>query len=160
MEILAVAAILGLLPAAIAASKGRNFLIWWIYGTVLFIVAVIHILLMSSQKTSESELSMSTAPVLNQQATCPTCQKTIPYSSEYCRYCNQIFEPPESVASGVKACPYCAETIKAAAIVCRHCGRDVGTTEVSQIQQKECRYCTKIVQSEADYCEHCGKRQW
>ena len=40
--ILIIAAFLGLIPAIIASAKGRNFLLWWIYGWMLFIVAFIH----------------------------------------------------------------------------------------------------------------------
>ncbi|MDC9591139.1 hypothetical protein PSI23_18060 [Xenorhabdus sp. XENO-10] len=36
------AALIGLIPAALANSKGRNFFAWWVYGTLLFIVALIH----------------------------------------------------------------------------------------------------------------------
>jgi hypothetical protein len=38
--ILIVAAIVGLAPAVIAAKKGRSFLAWWIFGGLLFIVAL------------------------------------------------------------------------------------------------------------------------
>jgi hypothetical protein len=33
---------LGILPANIAQRKGKNFLVWWIYGTFLWIVAIFH----------------------------------------------------------------------------------------------------------------------
>ena len=36
MITLLIGAVLGLIPAAIAANKGRNFVGWWIYGTLLF----------------------------------------------------------------------------------------------------------------------------
>lgn len=37
--------LIGWIPALIASSKGRNFLLWWVYGGALFIVALIHALL-------------------------------------------------------------------------------------------------------------------
>lgn len=37
-------AILGLLPAAIAQQKGRNFFLWYVYGFCLFLIAIIHVL--------------------------------------------------------------------------------------------------------------------
>lgn len=40
-----IAVFLGLIPAAIAANKGRSFLGWWIYGALVFIVALPHALL-------------------------------------------------------------------------------------------------------------------
>ena len=40
---LAVAAVLGLIPANIAKKKGHSFGLWWFYGWMLFIVAIIHV---------------------------------------------------------------------------------------------------------------------
>ncbi|MBR3515194.1 MAG: hypothetical protein IKO10_02475 [Lachnospiraceae bacterium] len=40
--ILVAASLLGLIPASIASKKGRDFSIWWLYGTLIFIVALIH----------------------------------------------------------------------------------------------------------------------
>lgn len=40
---LIIAAALGLIPANIAKSKGHSFGLWWFYGWMLFIVAIIHV---------------------------------------------------------------------------------------------------------------------
>jgi VIT1/CCC1 family predicted Fe2+/Mn2+ transporter len=48
MEILIPAIFLGLIPAFSAKSKGRSFLKWWIYGVLLFIVALIHSIVIKS----------------------------------------------------------------------------------------------------------------
>lgn len=40
---LAIAALLGLIPANIAKKKGHSFGLWWFYGWMLFIVAIIHV---------------------------------------------------------------------------------------------------------------------
>lgn len=42
---LLIAVFLGLIPAAIAANKGRSFIGWWVYGSLIFIVALPHSLL-------------------------------------------------------------------------------------------------------------------
>jgi hypothetical protein len=34
------AVLLGLVPAVIAAGKGRNFFVWWLFGAVLVVVAL------------------------------------------------------------------------------------------------------------------------
>lgn len=39
--------LIGLIPAFIAKNKGRYFIKWWIYGTYLFLIALIHSLVMS-----------------------------------------------------------------------------------------------------------------
>ena len=41
--ILIIAAVLGLIPANIAKRKGHSFGLWWFYGWMLFIVAIIHV---------------------------------------------------------------------------------------------------------------------
>jgi hypothetical protein len=39
-EALAVAALIGLVPAAIARRKGRDFLAWWVFGAMMFVLAL------------------------------------------------------------------------------------------------------------------------
>ena len=41
--VLGIAALLGLIPANIAKNKGHSFSLWWFYGWMLFIVAIIHV---------------------------------------------------------------------------------------------------------------------
>lgn len=45
------AAILGILPGMIARRKGRCFIDWWLYGTALFAVALLHALLLRPDRT-------------------------------------------------------------------------------------------------------------
>jgi hypothetical protein len=56
MEFLAVAVLIGLLPAYLAQRKGRSFVLWWIYGAAIFIVALPHALIMASLPGSEDGL--------------------------------------------------------------------------------------------------------
>ena len=42
-----VAIVLGLIPAFIARSKGREFSVWWVYGVFLFPFALLHAILAS-----------------------------------------------------------------------------------------------------------------
>lgn len=53
MEIIIIIALLGLIPAFIARNKGRSFFGWWLYGALLFIVAIVHALLISARPGSE-----------------------------------------------------------------------------------------------------------
>lgn len=46
MEILVLAAVLGVIPGMIASRKGHSFGMWWLYGALLFIVALPHALLL------------------------------------------------------------------------------------------------------------------
>ena len=40
---LVIAAGLGIIPGKIAEKKGHSFWMWWFYGWMLFIVAIIHV---------------------------------------------------------------------------------------------------------------------
>ena len=44
--ILLIGVLLGLIPAFIAQRKGRSFVFWWIYGTLIWIIAFPHALIM------------------------------------------------------------------------------------------------------------------
>ena len=45
LEFVILVLLLGLIPAVIAHRKGESFVVWWIYGAALFIVALPHALL-------------------------------------------------------------------------------------------------------------------
>jgi hypothetical protein len=49
---LVISAFLALLPAKIAESKGRSFGKWWVYGFLLWIIALPHSLLISKKKSN------------------------------------------------------------------------------------------------------------
>ena len=40
MEFVVLALLIGLVPATIAHNKGHNFVSWWIFGALLFIIAL------------------------------------------------------------------------------------------------------------------------
>lgn len=40
---------LGLIPAIIALRKGRSFWTWWVYGAVLFFIALPHAILIEKR---------------------------------------------------------------------------------------------------------------
>ncbi len=77
MEILILAPILGLITAAIAKSKGRSFFLWWIYGALLFIIALIHILLVSPKDVKK----------------CPACAETVKAEAKICKHCQTKITP-------------------------------------------------------------------
>jgi len=50
------AAILGLIPGFIAKNKGYSFAVWWLYGFLIFIVAIIHVLFIPNKKNIEQKI--------------------------------------------------------------------------------------------------------
>lgn len=89
MEILVLAALLGILPAAIARSKGRSFFGFWIYGALLFIVALPHAILCAPNTDSIEARQLSTG----ERRKCPHCAELIKKEARICRYCGNSVEP-------------------------------------------------------------------
>ncbi|UAN60343.1 zinc ribbon domain-containing protein [Serratia sp. JSRIV004] len=82
MEILIIAAFLGLIPAFIAQSKGRSFGAWWLYGFLLFIVALIHSLCLSGSKQDIENIQLDQGMVR-----CPLCAELIRSEAVKCKHC-------------------------------------------------------------------------
>lgn len=69
--------LIGLIPAAIASSKGRSFIGWWIYGMALFIVALPHAL-MAGPAGGKRKCPFCAEPIRTEAKVCPHCQRDIP----------------------------------------------------------------------------------
>src|SRR5215208_1054304 len=91
MEFLIIAVLIGLIPAAIARSKGRDFVLWWIFGALLFIVALpAAVLLKPDKKAIESERLSG-----GDRKKCSFCAELIKREAKVCRYCNRDLRGPQ-----------------------------------------------------------------
>lgn len=78
LEVLCYAMILGLLPALIANRKGRSFIVWWAYGMLIFVVAIVHSVLLKPTDESLFKQGMKK---------CPYCAEMIKGEAAVCRHC-------------------------------------------------------------------------
>lgn len=112
---------LALIPAFIASGKGRSFVLWYIYGVCLLIVAIPHSIIISKtleQKDKELksagyvECSYCKEPVKAGAVVCPRCRRELPQPDPQaaedlvkCRTCGMM------VKKGAKYCPRCGNLI-------------------------------------------------
>jgi hypothetical protein len=73
-DVLALAALLGLIPAVVAQRKGRSFLGWWIFGFLMLIVALPAAFLV---RDTRPRCSRCAEPVRPDASRCPHCQAEI-----------------------------------------------------------------------------------
>ena len=84
MEMVLIVLVLGIIPALIAQSKGRNFFAWYIYGVLLFIVALIHSLVIS-----KSPEAIKKEQLAQGYFDCPYCKEPVKQGASVCPHCRK-----------------------------------------------------------------------
>lgn len=84
MEVLIIAVLIGLIPAAIAQGKGKSFVLWWIYGAAIFIVALPHALIMRSDDRALESKQLNSG-----MKKCPSCAEMIKQDAKVCKHCGR-----------------------------------------------------------------------
>jgi hypothetical protein len=86
---LILAALLGLIPAAIARERGYDFAAWWLFGALLFIVALPCALLAKPRQDV-----LDTRKLAGGEARrCPHCAELIRKEANVCRFCGRELSP-------------------------------------------------------------------
>jgi hypothetical protein len=134
LEVLGLAAVLGLVPAAIASVKGYSFWLWWFYGWMLFIVALPHSLLLRNRKNQVlSARSQGAAPGLwrGRGATTTGSSDDLPPAAPGTATPGEgqpdparvgLALPSSPAGPGLAACPSCGEQIHRDTALCPFCG--------------------------------------
>ena len=80
---LMVAALLGLIPAAIAYNKGKNFFAWWLFGAALFIIALPAAILTDPEPETLEWRQLKTGWTKR----CMYCAEIVKWDAIVCKHC-------------------------------------------------------------------------
>jgi hypothetical protein len=85
MEILFGAVVLGLNPAMIAEKKGYNRWSWWLFGSLLFVIALPAALLLTPKPKA-----IVAEKIAEGRVKCPDCAEFILADAKICRFCHTV----------------------------------------------------------------------
>ena len=95
MEFLVFAVIFGIIAGLIAQSKGRSFLLWAFYGTMIAIVAIPHALLLKPTRKVEEATAAEDGYVK-----CPACAEMVKREARICKHCRTELTPQAASEPG------------------------------------------------------------
>lgn len=83
------AVILGLIPAMIARSKGLGFVEWWVFGALLFIVALPAAIFAKGAKSRNAANPSDQLLIEGKAKRCPNCLAIVPVDTTKCPKCRK-----------------------------------------------------------------------
>lgn len=83
-------AILGaVVVASAASSRGRSGLGWFIYGLLLWPIALIHVLVLPRNDSAVEQARIADGSA----RACPHCAELVKREARLCKHCHQAIEP-------------------------------------------------------------------
>ena len=96
--ILAWAALLGLIPAAIAHRKGHSFLFHWLFGAVLFPVALLSAIVVHTDRDLLDRRAERKAAARG-EIRCPACREFVRADATICPHCRTVVAAGSAIAA-------------------------------------------------------------
>lgn len=90
--------LLAVIPASVAKGKGRDFGRWWIYGFLVWPVALIHALVAAPDHAILERRAGNQALAAG-NLKCPSCAEWIKRDARVCRFCGRDVEPAKAVSA-------------------------------------------------------------
>ncbi len=110
----------GIIVALIANSKGRNPIGWFIYGALLFLIAIVHVLVIPRSTKAEAARARASGRV-----PCPHCAEMVLPAAKVCPHCRRDVDTQEPTVAGDASCPHCGATFRPPEKACPKCSGNV-----------------------------------
>ena len=96
-DIVGILILIGLIPATIAPRKGANFLKFWFFGSLLFILVLPYVLAMEPDAKVMAEREERDATARG-EVRCPACKEFMRADATICPHCRTAIQPESDPA--------------------------------------------------------------